>query len=62
MYFKFFELKSWGKRSAEGRRRFLQRLRREVIDMITCTELFALGMLICAIISVVLDIIDHRKT
>ncbi len=34
---------------------------KEVVHMITYTELFALGMLICAIISVVLDIIDHRN-
>ena len=26
MYFKFFELHSWGKRSADNRRRFIQRL------------------------------------
>ncbi len=34
---------------------------KEVVHMITYTELFALGMLICAIISVVLDIIEHRN-
>ena len=26
MYFKFFKLHSWGKRSASNRRRFIQRL------------------------------------
>ena len=26
MYFKFFKLHSWGKRSADSRRRFIQRL------------------------------------
>ena len=31
MYFKFFKLHSWGKRSASNRRRFIQRLLKQLV-------------------------------